>query len=144
MAASSFSKKLITQLRNGVGGGKTSKSIAYATLFVLILLPSKVLPATESASPNVLFIAIDDMNDWLGCLEGYRYIQYEGGGEELYDMQTDPQEWKNLAEDEAYNEVLAEMREHVPTELAPLAKGSTYDINPYFRERLEKWGRGGW
>ena len=27
----------------------------------------------------------------------YRYIRYHDGGEELYDHQTDPHEWNNLA-----------------------------------------------
>lgn len=29
--------------------------------------------------------------------ERYRYIRYADGGEELYDHETDPLEWKNLA-----------------------------------------------
>jgi choline-sulfatase len=30
-----------------------------------------VINAEESSRPNVLFIAVDDMNDWVGCLGGY-------------------------------------------------------------------------
>ena len=33
--------------------------------------------------------------------ERYRYIRYADGGEELYDHQNDPNEWKNLASDPA-------------------------------------------
>ncbi len=29
----------------------------------------------ESRRPNILFIAIDDMNDWVGCLEGHPDVQ---------------------------------------------------------------------
>ncbi len=29
------------------------------------------LPATGQSRPNVLFLAVDDMNDWVGCLGGY-------------------------------------------------------------------------
>ena len=38
-----------------------------------ILLISLVLIAFPglAAKPNVLFIAIDDLNDWIGCLEGH-------------------------------------------------------------------------
>ena len=25
----------------------------------------------QSARPNVLFLSVDDMNDWVGCLGGY-------------------------------------------------------------------------
>ena len=31
--------------------------------------------------------------------ERYRYIRYRDGGEEFYDLRTDPHEWTNLAED---------------------------------------------
>ena len=27
--------------------------------------------AKEDERPNVLFIAIDDLNDWIGCLDGH-------------------------------------------------------------------------
>src|SRR5437868_14433750 len=31
--------------------------------------------AARAASPNVLFIAIDDLNDWVGCLGGHPQAQ---------------------------------------------------------------------
>jgi arylsulfatase A-like enzyme len=34
-----------------------------------------LLHAAESAKPNVLFIAIDDLNDWVGCLGGHPQAQ---------------------------------------------------------------------
>ena len=41
----------------------------------LILLVSLVLvsdaASKPSATPNLLFIAIDDLNDWVGCLGGH-------------------------------------------------------------------------
>lgn len=45
-----------------------------SSLLVLSLLP--VLPASLGAAepagrPNVLFIAVDDLNDWIGCLDGH-------------------------------------------------------------------------
>jgi len=40
-------------------------------LFISILL----CIATSQAKPNVLFIAIDDQNDWIGCLGGHPQIQ---------------------------------------------------------------------
>ena len=33
------------------------------------------LNASQGAQPNVLFIAIDDLNDWVGCLDGHPQVQ---------------------------------------------------------------------
>jgi len=51
-------------------------------LYILILLlaacqdakTNSTPPATEQR-PNVLFIAIDDLNDWIGCLEGHPQVK---------------------------------------------------------------------
>lgn len=36
-------------------------------LAALLLIPSQ---GAETSKPNVLFLAVDDMNDWIGCLDG--------------------------------------------------------------------------
>ena len=43
-----------------------------STLIAVLLAPLAVLHAadTPSMKPNILFIAIDDMNDWTGFLSG--------------------------------------------------------------------------
>ena len=40
----------------------------------------------------------------------YRFIKYFDGSEELYDHNKDSNEWKNLAEDKNYKEIIREMR----------------------------------
>ena len=47
--------------------------------------------------------------------ERYRYIRYVDGSEELYDHQTDPQEWVNLASDEKYASVIEEHARWLPS-----------------------------
>jgi len=47
-----------------------------SSLIVLIVWPGAIQAAPESAvkkkaRPNVLFIAVDDLNDWIGCLGGH-------------------------------------------------------------------------
>ncbi len=50
-----------------------------AALLLLVLIPINALSAAEpedeiperNARPNVLFIAVDDLNDWINCLGGY-------------------------------------------------------------------------
>jgi arylsulfatase A-like enzyme len=46
--------------------------------------------------------------------ERWRYIRYADGGEELYDHEADPQEWKNLAKDPKLQSVIGELRAHLP------------------------------
>jgi arylsulfatase A-like enzyme len=48
--------------------------------------------------------------------EQWRYIRYADGGEELYNEQTDPLEWTNLAKDEHYAEVKANLAKAMPKE----------------------------
>jgi len=44
----------------------------------------------------------------------YRYIRYFDGGEELYNHDEDPNEWKNLASDDNYESVKSELKAHLP------------------------------
>ena len=51
---------------------KFSKHIQLTLGFLIALLSLPVGQATESAiRPNVLFIAVDDLNDWVGVLGGH-------------------------------------------------------------------------
>ncbi|MDX1564012.1 MAG: sulfatase [Phycisphaeraceae bacterium] len=56
--------------------------------------------------------------------ERYRYIQYADGSRELYDHQTDPNEWTNLAADPAYGKIMAEHARWIPKLNVPDARGT--------------------
>ncbi|QDS92407.1 Choline-sulfatase [Roseimaritima multifibrata] len=58
----------------------------------------------------------------------YRYIRYADGAEELYDMQTDPNEYENLAGDPQYADVIAAHKEWLPLINLPPAPGSAHRI----------------
>mgnify|MGYP000111998380 CR=1 FL=1 len=48
-----------------------SKQLVQIALFVILLcLPVVHTLAQDDAKPNILFIAVDDMNDWIGPLGG--------------------------------------------------------------------------
>jgi arylsulfatase A-like enzyme len=49
----------------------------------------------------------------------FKYIRYNDGSEELYDVREDPNEWQNLAVDAAYDDVKRELARHLPKEDAP-------------------------
>ncbi|HIA04302.1 MAG TPA: choline-sulfatase, partial [Myxococcales bacterium] len=45
------------------------KQFVSVLVVMTLLCNSRVLAAQEK--PNVLFISIDDLNDWIGCLDGH-------------------------------------------------------------------------
>ena len=51
--------------------------------------------------------------------ERYHYIHYSDGGEELYDVLQDPNQWKNLAADARYKAVREELGKWLPRTNAP-------------------------
>ena len=53
--------------------------------------------------------------------ERYRYIRYHDGSEELYDHETDPDEWTNLAGDPDYASIKAELARSLPEHNEPEA-----------------------
>ena len=48
----------------------------------------------------------------------WRYIVYADGTEELYDNDNDPYEWFNLAGDEAFRNIIGELKKYIPIENA--------------------------
>ena len=44
--------------------------VTIALLLAIWMLPLAQISAQENSKPNVLFIAVDDMNDWIGPLGG--------------------------------------------------------------------------
>jgi arylsulfatase A-like enzyme len=69
--------------------------------------------------------------------ERFRLIQYEDGSLEFYDMQKDPDEWNNLAENVSCQEEITRLKKFIPGEWADLSPFSKYDINPYFKEKTD-------
>ena len=63
--------------------------------------------------------------------EGWRYIRYADGSEELYDMRNDPNEWTNLAGEPAHAARIEELRGWLPSRNARPAPGSAVRILTY-------------
>lgn len=63
--------------------------------------------------------------------QGWRYIRYQDGSEELYDHQTDPHEWSNRAADAKYTEKkkqLARLLPQADAAPAPSVKPGPNDV----------------
>jgi len=65
----------------------------------------------------------------------YRYIRYEDGSEELYDLKQDPNEWYNIANQEKYVPIKSELEQFLPKINVKWAAESRYDNNNYFRKQ---------
>ena len=55
----------------------------------------------------------------------WRYIRYSTGDEELYDHDSDPHEWHNLAGKPEYAAIISELSQHLPAVNVKTASGSS-------------------
>jgi arylsulfatase A-like enzyme len=74
--------------------------------------------------------------------ERWRFTRYPNDAEELYDHDTDPYEWKNLAGDPAYKTIAATLRKQLPQDPVPMVKTESFDggahSKKYTREFRDK------
>ena len=71
----------------------------------------------------------------------FRYIRYLDGSEELYDHQTDPNEFTNLADRPAYAEQKQSLAELLPKHDAPYHPSTKTDpINQWFEDHFRQEG----
>ncbi|MDG2125920.1 MAG: sulfatase-like hydrolase/transferase [Verrucomicrobiales bacterium] len=102
----------------------------YPTLTRLCGLPHKadnsapslvpLLANPQSSWPHVAVTHTHKPGTYGLSTGGWRYIHYTDGGEELYDITTDPHEWDNLAADPSHAGKLAELRNLAPKKFAAL------------------------
>ncbi len=105
----------------------------YPTLLDLCGLPAKadndgpsLLPLLQSGHasvsgapwPHASVTFLSAPGSYAVSTRRHRYIHYADGGEELYDVATDPFEWTNLAGDEASADVMETLRMLAPQEFA--------------------------
>ena len=118
----------------------------YPTLLELCGLPEykrneglSLLPLMlgETNSNNIA-ITTFGMNNHGIRTSDFRYIQYEDGGEELYNHSRDPNEWYNIAAEPEYLEVKGEMQKLLPKINANWNLHSDYNFQPYFVEQKKR------
>ena len=114
-------------------GGTCSKSVNLLSLFPTLTelagLPSKLdndgpsivplLGNPEADWPHISVTHLAEPGSYGLSAERWRYIHYAGGDEELYDCQTDPHEWNNLADTANHATKLEELRALAPKTFAP-------------------------
>ncbi len=80
------------------------------------------------------------MNNHSVRSEKFRYTRYEDGSEELYDHETDPNEWINIAADQQTETLRQELSTRLPQHNVHWAEPSQYTFQPYFVEQKERVG----
>jgi arylsulfatase A-like enzyme len=129
----------------GVTGGQRCTQPAelldiYPSLVELCGLPPRtdleglsLVPQLKAAATRRVRPAITSHNQGNHGIrsERWRYIHYADGTEELYDMQSDPAEWTNLAAKPEYAAVIAEQRKWLPKIDVPPAPNSAHRVLTY-------------
>ncbi len=113
------------------GGSVCDRTVSlldiYPTLAELCGLPPN--PALEGASLVPLLkdprtpwdrpaITTNGLGNHAVRSERWRYIQYNDGTEELYDHESDPEEWHNIAANPEYRHIKNTLRKWLPSENA--------------------------
>lgn len=102
----------------------------FCTLTELCRLPAKadveprsLVPLLRDPAaqwPHAAITHLDHPQSYAISTERWRYIHYRNGDEELYDLQTDPYEWTNLATSPEHSVQLGRMRALVPSVMVPV------------------------
>ena len=83
-----------------------------------VSLVSNLKKPSQSKDRNV-FLPGSEKGSYAVINTNWRYISYFDGGEELYNVKKDPNEWYNLAGDEKYRPIMQEMQKSAPKVFAP-------------------------
>lgn len=95
----------------------------YPTLMELCNLPKQHKLDGKSLVPELmndsyedrdLFIPYHQSGSYAVVNDNYRYIHYNNGGEEFYNIKKDQNEWNNLIGDEKYRSIIDKMKLVVP------------------------------
>jgi len=79
---------------------------------------ASTLSNPAAAKDRDVFLPYMNPGEYAIVNRDWRYIRYGEDGEELYNLREDPNEWNNLASDEKYADLKAELRKSAPKAFA--------------------------
>lgn len=83
------------------------KSLEGVSLVSALKKPSR-------AEDRTVFLPSNERGSYAIINKNWRYIHYYDGGEELYNVKEDPDEWYNLAGEEKYQQIMQDMQKSAP------------------------------
>lgn len=122
----------------------------YPTLLEMTGVPKKaenegrslvpLLKNEETAWRHSILTTYARANDSLRSVD-HRYIRYEDGSEELYDLKADPNGWVNMADQKGSKEIIQEFEKDLPKTNAPYHKANSKSpINAWFKKHFAENG----
>ena len=113
----------------------------YPTLLDITNLPKNPLNEGKSLLPLIngkagkggIAVTTYGINNHSLINQTHRYIRYEDGSEELYDLRNDPNERNNIANKVTSDSIKIKLKEKIPTFNAPWSNKSYNTVNEYFR-----------
>lgn len=80
---------------------------------------ASTLADPASAEDRNVFLPHMNPSEYAIINRDWRYIRYGQDGEELYDLNSDPHEWENLADNQQYAGLIKSLRSSAPSAFAP-------------------------
>ena len=123
-------------LPKGTTPGTCSKPVSLLSMAPTLLELSGLPPLKNHDGPSLIPLLADPNANWPHVAithldspgsfglstESWRYIHYAKGGEELYNMGSDPYEWRNLANQKTHQATLERLRALAPRKFAKLVQ----------------------
>ena len=132
-----------TGLPGGTSPAVCDRPVNLVSLFPTLLDLCGLAPETVHDGPSLVPLLEDSDADWSHVsltylhdpgsfalsADRWRLIHYADGDEELYDVQRDPYEWNNLAQDAGSSATLDGLRKFFPESFAPKPRPSVVSLS---------------
>jgi len=122
----------------GIKAGESNATVGLVDLYPTIVELAGLSPNLENSGHSLMPILSGEVlkersitteygkDNFAVVNEGYRYIRYANGEEELYDRKLDPHEWKNLAGDPNYADIKKRLLRDIPLNTRAAVKGELF------------------